>query len=116
LPGAPLVLIAQCEEYYGNTVMQDWLEHMPDREAMLRRLSASFVLGAHKIAQIAAISARHPIHLHSVMPQPLVELAGLRYAPDLQATIGGLLAGLDAEQARIALMPYGAVTYPLQKG
>ncbi|WP_135556233.1 nickel-dependent lactate racemase family protein [Paenibacillus cymbidii] len=115
-PGAPLVLIAQCEEYYGNTVMQDWLEHMPDREAMLRRLSASFVLGAHKIGQIAAIAARHPIYLHSVMPQPLVELAGLRHAPDLQATIGGLLAGLDAERARIALMPFGAVTFPLQKG
>lgn len=115
-PGAPIVLIARCEEHYGNTVMQEWLEHMPDRAAMLRRLSATFVLGAHKIGQIAAIAAKHPVYLHSVMPQPLVELAGLRHAAELQVTIDKLVAGLDAERARIALLPYGAVTFPHQKG
>jgi nickel-dependent lactate racemase len=112
-PGGKLVLIAQCEEQFGNGMFQHWVETMPDRSVMMAKLNEQFVLGAHKIEQIDKILRHHSVYLYSQVPEAIVRLLGFHPVPELNETLAVLLSNRALD---IAIMPYGGLTFPfLQK-
>lgn len=108
-PGGSIVLLARCEELFGNGILQYWLETIRDRATILRKLNEQFVLGAHKIEHIEQLVSKHTVYLYSDMPEPLVELAGFTPVSDLQRLVEGVIHNKDCE---VALMPHGALTFP----
>jgi nickel-dependent lactate racemase len=108
-PGGSIVLLARCEEMFGNGIFQYWVETIRDRPTMLRKLKEQFVLGAHKVAQIEQIVSKHTVYLYSDMPDALIELAGFIPVNDLQQLVSSVIHNEDCE---VAMMPHGALTFP----
>jgi nickel-dependent lactate racemase len=111
-PGGTLVLIAQCEELFGNGIFQYWVETIQDRSVMLTKLKEQFVLGAHKVEQIDQILRKHTVYLYSQVPEAIVHLLGFHPIHDLNETLAALLSN---SKLKTAVMPYGGLTYPLLK-
>jgi nickel-dependent lactate racemase len=112
VPGGAIVIASRCQELFGNGTLQYWIETIQDREVMARKLRERFVLGAHKAEHIDQLLKRHRIYLYSDMPRASVELTGFTPVEDLDAALAGLLEGRPA--ARVAVLPHGGLTYPLQ--
>jgi nickel-dependent lactate racemase len=108
-PGGSIVLLARCEELFGNGIFQYWVETIRDRATIQRKLNEQFVMGAHKIAHIDQIVSKHTVYLYSDMPDPLVELAGFIPVRDLAQLVAGVIHN---ENCEVALMPHGALTFP----
>jgi nickel-dependent lactate racemase len=108
-PGGSLVLVAQCEELFGNGIFQHWVETIGDRQIMLAKLKEKFVLGAHKVEHIDSILQHHPVYLFSQMPEAMVRLLGFHPVSDLNHTLSLLL---EKSRFKIAVMPYGGLTFP----
>ncbi|WP_127583216.1 nickel-dependent lactate racemase [Paenibacillus koleovorans] len=107
-PGGTIVLAARCEEGFGNGVLHDWIETIQDRARMTAMLKQAFVLGAHKVEQLDKVLQEKTVFLYSDMPSSLVELTGIRPVPDLEAA---LRSCVDSGLRRVAVMPYGALTF-----
>ncbi|HZG55279.1 nickel-dependent lactate racemase [Paenibacillus sp.] len=107
-PGAPILLVARCQEIYGNGTFQSWAETHADRERAVQRLKERFVLGAHKLRILHDIVAKHPVSLYSDIPAPLAELLGFRPVEDVQRWIEHHVR----PGVRAAAMPCAALTYP----
>ncbi|CAG7648803.1 Lactate racemase [Paenibacillus solanacearum] len=108
-PGGTLILVAECPEMLGNGIFQFWIDTITDRDRMVAMLKQSFVVGAHKILHMDEILRSHKVYLHSSMPEHVTELLGFVPAPDVEAVIASELRPPDAT---IAVMPFGALTYP----
>lgn len=108
-PGGKILLIAECEEMFGNGLFQYWVETVQDAARITQMMKQEFVLGAHKIMHIHEILQQHEVFLYSEIPDSTVELLGFHPVSDLQACVDRL-----AESGSLALMPYGALTFPTQ--
>ncbi|GIP34288.1 nickel-dependent lactate racemase [Paenibacillus sp. J2TS4] len=106
--GGTIVLIAECEEIYGNGLFQYWAETYSDRQQAIDKLSQTFILGAHKLEQLDALLQKHRIYLHSEVPSAVCELLGFYPANELQSTLDELTF---ARPIQAAIMPYGAITF-----
>jgi nickel-dependent lactate racemase len=107
-PGGSIILIAKCEELFGNGIFQYWVETIQDPNEIENRLKEQFVLGAHKIEHIHAVTKKHKVYMYTDIPEPLIELLGIQPIQELQTTVDQLTLSLD----RIAVLPYGAITFP----
>jgi len=108
--GGVLLLIASCEELYGNGVFQLWAELSGDRARAVERLQRRFVLGAHKLQLLDAVLSKHEVHLLSELPAPIAELLGFRPVEDAQAWVDAYAAA--ATDRSIAAIPYASLTFP----
>ncbi|WP_233454953.1 nickel-dependent lactate racemase family protein [Paenibacillus elgii] len=108
-PGGALLLVAECPEGMGNGLFQHWIETVGDRRKMTDKLREQFVLGAHKILHVDEVLSCARVFIHSSLPRHLIELLGFYPADDLSATAQALLQDLNA---KLALMPFGSLTYP----
>ncbi len=101
-----IILVAECREGYGNKVFEEWLRF--DRDEVIEKFRAGFVMGGHKAALIATLAKRADIYLVSSLPDEMV-----RKAYFIPATLNeGLEMALakHGENARIIVMPYGGST------
>ncbi len=108
-PGGSILLLARCQELYGNGTFQEWAETRIDRERAVRSLEERFVLGAHKLRILERILRRHEVYLYSDIPEPIALLLGFRPVADVQAWIDDA-----AKRGRsLAAMPCASLTFPL---
>jgi lactate racemase len=110
-PGGEILLIARCQELFGNGLFQYWVETIQDQEKMTAMLQANFVLGPHKIMHIQQVLKNHPVYFYSDMPDALVELVGFEPVKDLQAYVDRYF-----HTGKIVIMPVGSLTFPDLKG
>jgi nickel-dependent lactate racemase len=110
-PGGSILFVAECPELYGNGVLQEWLETMPDRERIVAKLHEQFVIGAHKVLHIDEVLQQHRVFLFSSIPDSIVRLIGFEPVTDLQAVYNRLTS---SPNSAIAIMPYGSLTFPRQ--
>lgn len=111
-PGGEILLIARCQEMFGNGLFQYWVETIQDQAKISAMLQANFVLGPHKVMHIQHVLKNHPIYFYSDMPDPLVELVGFKPVKEnLQACIDRYF-----HAGELAIMPYGSLTFPYLKG
>ncbi|UJF33083.1 nickel-dependent lactate racemase [Paenibacillus hexagrammi] len=111
-PGGTIILIAQCEEQYGNGILQYWVDTIQDRRVMVQKLKEKFTMGAHKIEHIDKVLNKHTVYLHSLMSPKSIELLGFQPVPDLKATLAMLLKD---PATSVAVLPYGGITFPQVK-
>ncbi|RKN75081.1 nickel-dependent lactate racemase [Paenibacillus ginsengarvi] len=107
-PGGSILLLARCEEHFGNGILQHWVETIQDRKTIVSKLQRQFVLGAHKIAYIDDILSKHTVYLYSDMPEPIVELTGFIPVRDIKE----VLQKFPPTSRDIAFIPYGGLTFP----
>ncbi|MEW9702238.1 nickel-dependent lactate racemase [Paenibacillus sp. SI8] len=107
-PGGTILLIARCEEHYGNGIFQHWVETIQDRTVMTQKLHQKFVLGAHKIEHIDQILKQHKVCLLSELPPATAQLIGFHPVPELHSFLHERIAS----SMKIAVMPYGGLTFP----
>ncbi len=77
-PGAPIILVAQCSEGYGNRVFAEWLSEADSSQQVLSRLREDFELGGHKAAALARTLRDNPVWLVSDMEPDLVRNAFMK--------------------------------------
>lgn len=107
-PGGDILLIAKCEELYGNGTFQAWNETHANRARAIERLGKEFVLGAHKLHRLHKLTSKHNVFLFSSVPPPLAALLGVEPAEDIQAWADRRFAAkLDA-----AVIPCASLTFP----
>lgn len=106
--GGTILLIARCEEIYGDDTFQYWVENFPDREQAVQKLEKSFVLGAHKLTYLNPIIQNHRVCLYSSVPPEVCERLGFLPVPDLQSTLDKLIS---SHSDTVAILPYGAITF-----
>jgi nickel-dependent lactate racemase len=105
--GGRILLIAKCEEGFGNGQFQFWVETMQDQEKIGAMLKEKFILGAHKVEHISSVLLQHHVGVYSDMPKALIELAGMESITNLQSCVTAY-----SNLGSIAIMPYGALTFP----
>lgn len=109
-PGGAVVLIARCEELFGNGIFQYWVETIQNPAKIAAMLQERFVLGAHKAGHLHKILQRHTVYLYSDLPEATAGLAGFTPVQDLDETVKTLV---NNGLADIGVMPYGAITFPV---
>ncbi|WP_281890808.1 nickel-dependent lactate racemase [Paenibacillus sp. YYML68] len=108
-PGGTILLAAQCAELLGNGMFQLWIDTMGTREEMAAKLRAQFVLGAHKVLHLQEVLEKHEVYLLSALPRALTQQLGFRPVEHLDDVLEPLV---KRHQGSIAIMPFGALTYP----
>ena len=107
--GGSIILVAECREGYGNRVFEKWLDF--DRDEVIERFKAGFVMGGHKAALIAALTKRADLYLVSSLPDEMV-----RRSYFIPATLQDALEPVlrkHGRGAKIIVMPYGVSTLAL---
>jgi nickel-dependent lactate racemase len=107
-PGGKIILAARCQEMFGNGIFQYWMDTVQDRSKIVQMLQQQFVLGAHKVEHLDQILQQHEVFLYSDIPDSVAELVGFHPVEQLQSVLDQLLSG----PANVAIIPYGAVTFP----
>ncbi|WP_166240799.1 nickel-dependent lactate racemase [Paenibacillus turpanensis] len=112
-PGGTIVLIAKCEELYGNGTFQTWAETWTDQQKALDSLKETFVLGAHKLEHIHKVTKEKQVLLVSDVAAPQAELLGFKpvYPDDCEQEIKKLLESFSSPE--VAVMPCGSITFPV---
>jgi lactate racemase len=108
-PGGAILLVARCEEMFGNGIFQYWTEVIQDRSRIKQMLNEKFVMGAHKLAHIDEILSKHQVYFYSDVPPATVELVGFQPVHNLLGTIRSLT---EKSELQVALMPHASITFP----
>ncbi len=111
--GGIIILIASCQEGYGEDTFARWLQEAKgDETALIARVHRSFELGGHKAAALAMVARRAAIYLVSDLDDQAARLALMTPFPDAQSALEAALARLGP-QASICLMPQAGSTLPV---
>ena len=86
--GGTVILIAGCDEGFGNRVFEEWIRDARRPEDVIQRLESGFVLGAHKAYAVATAVKKADVILVSHMRPEDVTAMFFRYAPDIDTAIG----------------------------
>jgi nickel-dependent lactate racemase len=107
-----IVLVAECEEGYGNQVFYDWMVKLGDLKAVEREIKHNFALGGHKAYYLLKTLQNHKVVLVSSMPDYYaVNIFKLKTA---RAVNDALMEAfkLAGSSARVWVMPYGNYVLP----
>ncbi len=110
--GGVIILVAECEEGYGNQVFYDWMAKLGDLKSVEREIKRSFVLGGHKAYYLLKALQNHKIILVSSLPEyyaaNIFKLKNSRAVNDALSE-AFKLAGSGA---RVWVVPYGSYVLP----
>ncbi|MCI3926929.1 nickel-dependent lactate racemase [Paenibacillus sp. TRM 82003] len=106
--GGEVLLLARCEEIYGNAAFQEWTETHSDREKAIESLGKAFILGAHKLLLLDKVLRKVKVYLYSDIPDPIVSLLGFTPVNDLEEWVRARVT----EGKAVAAMPCASLTFP----
>ena len=107
-----IILVAECEEGYGNQVFYDWMVKLGDLKAVEREIKRNFALGGHKAYYLLKTLQNHRVILVSSMPDYYAtSIFKLKTA---RAVNDALMEAfkLAGSGARVWAMPYGNYVLP----
>lgn len=112
-PGAPVVLVAECNEGHGSAPLMKFLQDVSSVDGIMEKFKRlGFQVGPHKAYQIAAIARRHPLYLVSSLDAATTRRLLFEPLLDVQESLQPLLEQLPAG-GRIAVLPKAVNTIPL---
>jgi nickel-dependent lactate racemase len=115
-PGGAILLVAECREGIGGAEYTGLLHTEASPAALLARLEHGDTVHDQWQVQVQAmVQARCDVWLHSSLPRDAADRAHLRYAPDVDATLAGVIEAKRAELGRepaVCVLPYGQLTVP----
>jgi nickel-dependent lactate racemase len=106
-PGGTVLLLARCEELYGNGTFQQWVETHVDRSIAVEKLTNNFVLGAHKLLLLDRVLQKHRVFLYSELPDTIAALLGIEPVSDLQQWANEFLS----PDVSVVAMPCASLTF-----
>jgi len=109
--GGAIVLAAECREGLGEDVFERWINEAHDKQELIDRLDYAFEIGGHKAGILAKLTQKNDVYLVSELQEEIVERAFLLCAQDLDDALRET-ARKYGQDARITVMPYGALTLP----
>lgn len=106
-----IVLLSECSDGVGSDDFISWFQY-PNIPSMREALGNSFSMPGFIALRTANIIDRSPVILISSLPEDLIRKVGMHPAVSMEKAL--LLAKqLAGHPATIALMPQGAITYPV---
>ena len=109
--GGTIVLAAECPEGLGEKVFERWINEAHSKQELVDRLDYAFEIGGHKAGILAKLTQKADVYLVSELQEEIVERAFLLCARDLDDALQET-ARKYGPDARITVMPYGALTLP----
>ena len=106
-----IVLAAECPEGLGEKVFERWINEAHNKQELIDRLDYAFEIGGHKAGILAKLTQKTDVYLVSELQEEIVERAFLLCARDLDAALCAT-AQKYGPDARITVMPFGALTLP----
>lgn len=101
--GGVLILVAECEEGFGNQTFRTWMLEIASPDRVIKRIRQQFVLGGHKAAAIALIEKQASIYLVSSLPDKTVRRCRFTPFPGVQIALDRALGQLGAASAVLVL-------------
>lgn len=101
-----IILVASCEERYGNQVFEEWMADVQDYGKLDRKIRGKFVLGGHKAVAISKVLAKTKVFLYSCFSQEETERLGFIKAAPLQFYLNRRLKA--DPNLKIVLVPGGS--------
>ncbi len=71
-PGGTIILLAKCDEGYGEATFEKWIEEANTPDDIIKRFKRQFVLGGHKAYAIAKLAKEVEVILISSLPKKKV--------------------------------------------
>jgi len=117
-PGGTILLVAECREGLGGDEYVDMMRSEASPRALLDHIQQAphTALDQWQVQVQAMVQARCDVWLHSTLDRATVESAHLRYAPDVDGTLAGIIDEKRAALGReptVCVLPYGQLTVPV---
>lgn len=110
--GGVVVLVAECDEGYGNQVFYEWMAKLGDLKSVEREIKRGFALGGHKAYYLLKALQNHQIILVSSLPEYYASsIFKLKTARAVNDALTEALK-LAGSGARVWVMPYGNYVLP----
>lgn len=104
--GGEIILVASCEEGYGEKVFEEWMADVKDYEKLNKKIREEFVLGGHKAVAISRLLAKTKVLLYSCYNKEETERLGFIKAGNLQSYVDRRIAALP--ELKIVVVPSGS--------
>jgi nickel-dependent lactate racemase len=105
--GGVIVLVARCQEGFGQKVFEEWMTGMGTPQVLIDRIQREFVLGGHKAAAVAGLLARADVHLVSDFPDDTVRSMCMTPFATVDAAVAAALDRTGGN-ARCLVVPHGS--------
>jgi len=106
--GGSIILVAACEEGFGNAVYEHWNNESKTPDDAIMRFKRSFEFGGHKTALIAQLSKKYDLYLVSNLADEDAKNAFFIAAKGVQEVLDEILS--VKPDARVHVMPFGGLT------
>ncbi len=110
-PGGIIILVAKCDEGYGNDTFAQWIKEADTPRHLEERLKHTFVLGGHKAAAIARVVKRAEVFMVTAMAKPDVEATFFTKKPTVQKALEDALS-IAGDGAKVLVIPQGGSILP----
>ncbi len=104
-PGGAIILIASCEEGFGEDVFEEWMSQAKDFNAISERLKDNFVLGGHKAVAVSRVISEKKVYLYSGFDNLATEKMGFEKLDDIQFYLNKRIA--EDGDVKITVIPGG---------
>jgi nickel-dependent lactate racemase len=104
--GGVVVLVARCQEGFGQKTFEEWMRGMGSPEVLVERIQKEFVLGGHKAAAIAGLLTSVDVFLVSEFPDDVVRSMCMRPYGSVDEAVRAALE-LQGGDCRVLVVPHG---------
>jgi len=104
--GGAVILVARCEEGFGQTTFEEWMCGMGTPQVLVDRIQREFVLGGHKAAAIAGLLAVVDVFLVSEFPDDMVRSMCMQPFACVDDAIAAAFARYGRD-AQFLVVPHG---------
>lgn len=104
-PGGAIILIASCEEGFGEDTFEEWMGQAKDYGAISKRLKDGFVLGGHKAVAVSRVIKDMKVYLYSEFDRPATEKMGFLKLDNIQSYLNKAIE--DNSNVMITAVPGG---------
>ena len=110
-PGGTIILLAECEEGFGNAVFEKWIEEANSIEDIENRLKKRFILGGHKAYAITKVAKQVDIILISSLSAGQVKKMFMTPVDDINQALDQIKCK-HGYHFRCYMMPLGSNVVP----
>lgn len=115
-PGGSILFYAECPNGAGIRSFEDYMRRYDDEFEMRAALEKDFAVGGHKAYWVARLGRLYDVHLVSALDPEFVRRCHFQpVAFGGHAAALGRLIEKAGPRARVAIIPYGGFTLPVQQ-
>ncbi len=114
LPGASIILVAECSEGLGHPVFERWAKEAASPQDCWERFGREYEFGGHKAAFLARDSMQYQLILVSALPKKTAETCFFSPARTLEEALQ-MARARQGQDARLLVMPHGNLTLAVAK-